>query len=145
MPDMPVNKNCQYKRHKKSSGQSLVETLVGFMLLIPIGLVSYDLTYILIACQNNEQLADNAARAAARHGDPVSAQKSVQLAIDDFQQTANYGNVSLTDFTYNDQNNGQIYLALKMDVNIPVVFASWRTMTVNAQSVQPIVGIPAPR
>ncbi len=140
---MPISRH--FKSRKNRKGQSLIETLTGFMILIPIGLLSYDLTYILIATQNNEMLADNAARAAASHSDPVTAQDSAQKALGDFQQTSNYGTVALNDFTYNDENNGQVSLTMTMTIKIPVVFGPWSTMTVNAQSVQPIVGIPAPR
>ncbi len=133
------------RKQRSRTGQSLVETLAGMMILVPLALVSYDLTFLLMANQNIERLADNAARVAANYSDPADAQKAAQNAIDDFQQSSNYGKASLSTFDYNNLNNGQIALVIKMDVNIPVVFGSWRTMTMNATAVQPIVGIPIAR
>ena len=141
---LPAHMPRQAKR-RSHIGQSLVETLTGFMLLIPLGLVSYDLTYLLIANQTNERLADNAARVAANYADPADSKKAAQRAIDDFQQTANYGKVTLSTFDYNNLNNGEIVLVIQMDVTIPVALGSWHNMTINAQSVQPIVGVAAAR
>jgi UPF0716 family protein affecting phage T7 exclusion len=126
-------------------GQSLVETMAGIIVIIPLGLFSYDLTYILIANQNNENLADTAARAAANHADNESAQLAAQQAIDDFQQRANYGKITLTLFEFNRADNGQVILATELDAKLPVSFGSWRSMLLSAKGVQPIVGIPAPR
>ncbi len=128
---------------RQSLGQSLVETLAGFIILIPLGLFSYDLTYILIANQNNEKLADNAARAAANHADSSSAQQAAQKAIDDFQQSANYDKITLTTFEFNIGNSGQVSLITQLDMKLPVAFGSWKSATISAKGVQPIVSIPA--
>jgi Flp pilus assembly protein TadG len=132
-------------RARQRLGQSLVETMAGFILLIPLGLFSYDLTYILIANQNNEKLADNAARAAANHADNSSAQLAAQQAIADFQLTANYGKTTLTDFEYNIGDSGQVSVVTQIDAKLPVSFGSWKSVSINAKGVQPIVGIPTPR
>ncbi len=132
----------QTKVRSRRCGQSLIETLAGFMLLIPLGLFSYDLTYILAANQNNENLAENAARAAANHGDLASAKQAAQLAVDDFKKSSTFNNINLTNFSYN-LGSGEINLTTEMVVTLPVPFASWTTMTINAQSLQTIVGTPA--
>lgn len=76
------------KRQQRTTGQSLIETMAGFMLLIPLGLFSYDLTYILAANQNNENLAENCARAAANHNDLASAKQAALLAIEDLKKSS---------------------------------------------------------
>lgn len=132
-------KNCS-----KRKGQSLVETLAGFIILIPLGLFSYDLTFVLMANQANERLADSAARAAANHADNSSAKKAALLTIEDFQQRSSYGKTSLADFEFNTANNEQVILITQMVVKLPVSFGEWKNMTISAKGVQPIVGIPAP-
>ena len=132
-------------RQRLNRAQSLIETMAGLILIIPLGLFSYDLTYILIANQNNEKLADNAARAAANHPDNISAQVAAQDAIADFQQTANYGTITLIDFDYNNGSNGQVSLVTQLNIKLPVAFGSWQSVIVRAKGVQPIVGIPIAR
>ncbi len=119
--------------------------MVGIVILIPLGLFSYDLTCILMANENNEKLADTAARAAANHGDNLTAQQAAQNAIDDFQKSVNSNNISLTDFEYNTGGNGQVSLTTQMDLKLPISFGSWKTLSINAAGVQPIVGIPVAR
>src|SRR5579871_538903 len=129
----------------RRSGQSLVETVAGIVILVPLGLFSYDLTFIMVANESNEKLADNAARAAANHADIASAQQAAQEAIDDFQQSSHYGKVGLTNFDYDPANTGQISLTTQLDTNLPVCFGSWKTISINAKGVQPIIGIPVAR
>ncbi len=126
-------------------GQSLMETMAGLIILVPIGLFSYDLTYILIANENNEKLADNAARAAANHADSSSAQLAAQQAIDDFQTSANYGKTTLAAFEYDMEGSGQISLITQIDTKLPVSFGPWKSISINAKGVQPIIGIPISR
>ena len=130
------------KRITRQSGQSLMETLTGFMVLIPLALFSYDLTFILIASQNNERLAENAARAAANHATNLSAQKAAQQAIDNFNQAAGNDNTSLTSFSFDD--DGQVSLVTQMQIKLPVPLASWSKAIVRARSVVPVLAMPAP-
>ncbi len=131
------------RKRRSQSGQSLIETMVGFLFLIPLALASYDLTFILISSQNNERLAENAARAAANHATNLSAQKAAQEAVDTFNQSAAGNNANLANFSY-DENNGQVSLITQVKIQLPVPFASWQTFTNNAQSIVPIVATPAP-
>lgn len=120
-----------------------METVAGLIFLIPLALFSYDLTFILISSQNNERLAENAARAAANHATNLSAQQAAQQAVDTFNQSAGGNSVSLANFSYDD-DNGQISLITKMEIKLPAPFASWSKATVSAHSVVPIVATPAP-
>ena len=129
-------------RWRRQSGQSLIETIAGFIFLIPLALFSYDLTFILISSQNNERLAENAARSAANHATNLSAKQAAQQAVDTFNQSAGSNSVSLANFSYDD--NGQISLVTQMEVKLPVPLASWKKATVSARSVVPILAYPAP-
>jgi len=142
---MPICKMRAKARQRLCKGQSLMETMAGLMLLIPLGLFSYDLTYILIANENNEKLADNAARAAANHADNSSAQVAAQDALNDFLTSANYGKTTLTDFKYDTDGSGQVSVITQIDMKLPVAFGSWKSVTISAKGVQPIVGIPVSR
>jgi len=133
----------RYQFPRRQPGQALIETVAGLILLIPLALFSYDLTFVLISNQNNERLAENAARAAANHLTSLSAQQAAQQAVDNFNQSAGTNNISLTNFSY-DLSNEQIILTTQMEVTLPVPLASWKTMTIQAQSIVPIVAIPAP-
>ncbi len=130
-------------RHKRS-GQALIETVAGLVLLIPLALFSYDLTYILISNQNNERLAENAARAAANHLTLLSAKQAAQQAVDNFNQSTGNNGTRLADFSYDQGSSGQVALTIRMEVILPVPFGSWKTMIIQAQSIVPIVAIPAP-
>lgn len=57
---------------KKNKGQSLLELSIGLAALIPIMLVVFDLSVIVIAIQSNDSLCREAARNAAA-GDPSTA------------------------------------------------------------------------
>jgi Flp pilus assembly protein TadG len=132
-------------KQRSNAAQSLIETMAGIVIIIPLGLFSYDLTYIIVANQNNELIADTAARAAANHGDNSSAQLAAQQAIDDFQKSANYGKTSISDFQYNVDGSGQVIVCTQLNANLPVALANWTAVTISAKGVQPIVGVPIPR
>ena len=131
------------KKIRCQSGQSLIETLTGFIVLIPLALFSFDLTCILVSSQNNERVAENAARAAANRPTALAAQQAAQQAVDDFNQANGKDSVSLANFTYDD-DNGQVVLITQMEVKLPVPLASWSKTIVSARSILPIVALPAP-
>jgi Flp pilus assembly protein TadG len=129
-------------RFTKRSGQSLIETLAGMIFLIPLALFSYDLTYIIIASESNERLAENAARSAANNPTSLAAQKAAQQAVDNFNDNSNKNHVILESFIFDD--NGQVSLITQMQIALPVPLASWSQVTTSAHAVVPIVAYPAP-
>jgi hypothetical protein len=74
---MPRN-NCQRRRR----AQSIIETLVGIIFLIPVVLFLFDIAVLILANTANDHLAKAAARAAA------SATDSTGAAGDSFALTA---------------------------------------------------------
>jgi hypothetical protein len=128
--------------YRRQSGQSLIETLSGFILIIPLALFSYDLTFILISSQSNERLAENAARSAANHATSLSAKQAAQTAVDTFNQTSGGNTASLVSFDFDD--DGQISLITQIEIKLPVSLASWSKVITSAHAVVPVVAYPAP-
>lgn len=67
---------------KKTNGQSLVETLLGIMVLIPILLLVADFAIVFFAVQSNDAKCRNAVRAAAA-GKPEEAILRARAIIGD--------------------------------------------------------------
>jgi Flp pilus assembly protein TadG len=124
-------------------GQSLIETLVGFMVLIPLGLFSFDLTVLLMANQNNRQLAENAARAAANQPNSLQAIEAATGALKGARKASAIKNATILDVTYSP-GTGQVSVTTEVDVQLPVSFPGMKTVNLRANAVQPIVAIPAP-
>lgn len=68
------------RQARKKQAQSFVELVVGMVVLIPIVLVLFDLTVIVIAVQVNDSTCRDAARLAAS-GDPTQAQIRAGAAV----------------------------------------------------------------
>jgi len=85
----------------RSSGTSLIETLAGFIIIIPIALVAMDLTTVISASQINEHLVEDAARAAANQVGTQNAQAAAQTALQSYPINRPIVSVVITDFNYN--------------------------------------------
>ena len=88
------------------SAQSLVELATGITVLIPVVLLFFDLSLIVIAVQTNENIAKNAARVASM-GSPLQYQSRAQSSVN---QAANnhsgpISNISLVSATTNLTQN----------------------------------------
>lgn len=81
-----MNTNC-----RRGKAQSLVEITVGIVIFIPVLLVLFDLSMILFASQQNENMCRNAAQAAAT-GDPAQAEARARIVVDQ-QNQSHFGNV----------------------------------------------------
>jgi len=135
---MPQNR---LKRTRKR-GQSLVETLAGFLILIPLGLFSFDLTVLLMANETNRQIAENAARAAANQ---LGLSRATQAAIGAINKTPKSGtitNITILDLNY-DVGSGKVSVTTEIDVQLPVTFPGVGKINLRYTAVQPIVAIPA--
>ncbi len=132
-------------RGKRSRrGLSLVETAIGFIILIPIGLVAIDIVTLFSASQNNEQWSEMAARAAATSGDQKSAEKAAEMALADFTSTPVMQNLTISDVDF-DVAHGNVQVVTAMQVKLPVPFPGFSEVTCTASAIQPIVSFPAPR
>ena len=72
---------------KRRRAQSVIELVVGIMVLIPIVLTIFDLCVIVIACQLNDSTARDACRAAAS-GAPVYTTNGYTPVLSDLQTAA---------------------------------------------------------
>ncbi len=155
MQDLPSNKRRaqqvngrRARKHasrcvRREKAQSLVETMVAFFILIPIGLIGIDLTVLFSSTQQNEQLAEQATRAAASQGSQDAARLAAQGALDRFTPSGITTSVTLQDLKY-DLTAGTVSVSTEMTVKLPVPFPYFSQAIVSASSVHPLVSIPAP-
>jgi Flp pilus assembly protein TadG len=134
---------AKLRKLRRRNGQSLVETMIAFLVLIPIGLVALDMTVFISSTQQNEQLAETAARSAATTGDEGGARLVAQDAIDHFQTSAVIQSVSL-DFVKFDTGTGFVQVGILMDVKLPVPFPGYSVINCRASATQPIVSTRPP-
>lgn len=132
------------KRRRRSRGQSLIEALVGFMVLIPIGLAAVNVVCLISTSQNNEQWAETAARAAALRIDKASATKAATDALSDCESNSIVQSIQITNMDFNPAS-GHVTVSTAMDVKLPVPIPGFSTATCTATSIQPIVATPAQR
>ncbi|MCA9803947.1 MAG: hypothetical protein KC777_18380 [Cyanobacteria bacterium HKST-UBA02] len=131
------------RQRRKTRGQSLVETLAGFMILIPLGLVAVNIITMISCSRNNSEWAEQAARAAAKRLDGSSAEKAAENAINLCTLNNVITNVVVESVNY-DLSEGQVTVTTLMDVKLPVPFPGWSTVQFHNASAQPIVATPAP-
>lgn len=132
------------RRRRRRKGQSLIEAMIGFMVLIPIGLAAVNVVCLVSTSQTNEQWAEIAARAAATRMDQASALKAATEALSDLErnQIIEDVQISSTDFSL---ATGHVTVFTSMKVKLPVPIPGFSEVTCSASSIQPIVSTPAPR
>lgn len=139
-----MSRNRAGAGHSKrpAHGQSLVEAMIGFLVLIPIGLMVINLVTVVTATQANEQWAEAAARAAACQGTMAGAERAAQLALERFKPSNVMNSVQVEKVQF-DPVNGQVSVSTVMEVSVPVPSPLLSKMQCHAASIQPIVAIPA--
>lgn len=94
----------------RKRGQSIIETVVGIMFLVPIVLFLFDIAVLVLCNTANDNLAKSACRAAASavngsgQGDANSAFSSATTVADSFAVSSIIGKTGgsfLTGFSYN--------------------------------------------
>lgn len=132
------------KQRGRAKGQSLIEVMVGLLIIIPIGLAAVDIVVLTNATQNNEELAETAARAASTKGNAASATNAVEQIVQRVAINSVVQSVDVDDVNF-DLSKGTVSVSLLMTVKMPVPFPNFSTVTCKASAVQPIVSTPAPR
>lgn len=108
-------------RSNRKRGQSIIETVVGIMFLVPIVLFLFDIAVLVLCNTANDNLAKSTCRAAASAtngsgtGDATSAFQSATQVADSFNASSIIGKSGasfLTGFSYNatgaaDSGGGQ--------------------------------------
>ena len=132
------------RKNRRERGVSLVETMAGFIILIPIGLAAIDVVTLVSTAQTNEQWANNAARSASRQSEPYGATLAAQKTVEKFVLTGPILSLSVVDVEF-DLGTGKVTVATEMQVKVPVPIPFLEdTMTFRADAIQPIVSTPAP-
>ena len=137
----------------RSRGSSIIETVVGLTVVIPILLVVVDCAAVVIAQTSNDALCKHAARAAAEcatfadnPGPPVAI--GGQTAAQQVIQQYNAGNPSLTTNAQctvtplpnaTQWQNVRVNTTLTAVLPVPVPFTNTTNFTFQAQSQEPVV------
>ncbi|MBX9569915.1 MAG: hypothetical protein K2X77_13540 [Candidatus Obscuribacterales bacterium] len=151
---------------RKPLAQSIIETVVGIIFLIPIVLFLFDVAVLVLSNTANDNLAKSAARAAASATDSAGkgngddAEKSAKAIADNFATSPiiqKSGGSFVTGFFWNGGSgnqvstgdpitpapgDGQVAVITTMRVVLPVPFPFLPAHTdFKAKAVEPIVSI----
>lgn len=122
----------------------MVETMVGFIIIVPIGLAAIDIVILLSTSQSNEQWAEMAAKSASRRGNEQDALKAAQDTISQCTRDNVVTNIQVADVNF-DITHGQITVDTVMDVNLPIPIPFMPPQVqFRANSTVPIVSTRAP-
>lgn len=135
-------KRARGKMRRSGRGASLVEAIVGFIVIIPIGLAAVDIVSLIATSQTNEQAAEQAARAAACQRSDQGAQKAAQDSIDQMQPNSMMCAITIDTVTY-DPAHGQVTVFTNMQVQMPIPMPFLNKVNLRASAMQPIVAFPA--
>lgn len=125
------------------SGSSMVETLAGFVVLIPIALAAVDVVAFVSAVDSNEHLAEAAARGAAKASSQDSAQTVAEDVVKHCTPPWMVQRVMIDDVEY-DLGKGMVSVATLMQMKLPVPLPGYEEISCRASSIEPIVSTPAP-
>lgn len=128
---------------KRSSGSSMVETLAGFVVLIPIALAAVDVVAFVSAVDSNEHLAEAAARGAAKAASQDGAQTIAEDVVKHCTPPWMVQHIMIDDVEYN-VGKGMVSVATLMQVKLPVPVPGYSEVSCRASSIEPIVFTPAP-
>ena len=156
---------------KPQKGQSIVETVVGIIFLIPIVLFLLDIAVLVMANTANDNLAKSVARAAASAKDSSSGEGTAQAAVNAARTTADTmaessiinkpGGSFLTGFCWNQDgtpntqgtswpssspqpSTGNVAVVTTMKVKVPVPFPFLPSeIDFHAKAVEPVVSCAA--
>jgi Flp pilus assembly protein TadG len=132
------------QRRRRRSGASLVETMAGFIIIIPIGLAAIDIVILLSTSQTNEQWAEMAAKAACRRNNEQEAIEAAQKVAGQCPIDNVITNLTVADVNF-DITHGQVTAETVMDVKLPIPVPFMpEQVQFRANSTQPIVSTRAP-
>lgn len=142
------------KKASRDHAQSLVEAVVGLIILVVIVLAILDISVLIMAGTISDNLAKQAARAAANTTDSASANKAVQDAQKQFPASGTYKSATLTLVGFNPQKPttnynymGSVTVQAKVTVQLPVPIPLLNvgpTIDISANQTEPIVAVPPP-
>jgi Flp pilus assembly protein TadG len=129
---------------RRRAGTSMIEMMAGALILIPIVLLAVDGAYVMICSKANQELADHASRIAANKALPAMATTAATNTVAAYRKTENIDSVKIERMDF-DTKRKIVTVVTIMDVRVPVPFPGMAPTRLTAQSIHPIVAIPAER
>lgn len=125
--------------HRK--GQSIIEVVVGIILIVIALLALADLVVVVQAGMINGDLAARAARAAANQEDSASATSVAEDVANKFATSTIISGVDEIKVTLNSPANGQLTVdsTIKVNVPFPIPGLNLNPVTLTTQSVGPML------
>lgn len=118
------------------------------MVLVPVVLAIIDLAVVVIGGEIVNDLAKQAARAAANSVDAAEANTAVQDVVKTFSTSPTYKNLTLSLDKYDGTHDGQTTVLASVTVVLPVPVPFLNvgpTIALKTQATEAIVGIAPPR
>jgi hypothetical protein len=129
-------------------GQSIVEVVVGGLILVPVVLAIIDLAVVVLGGEICNDLAKQAARAAANAASQPEALASVADVQSHFHASGTYSGLTLVLSQYDGTPTGIATVQSSVIINLPVpvpLLHVGPNMGVKSQATESIVGIADPR
>jgi len=131
------------RKRRGRKGVSLIEAMIGLIVIIPIGLAAIDMYTFMVVAQQNEELSETAARVAATKGSQQGAEAAISEIIDRVQISSVIKSVNADQIKY-DPVAQKVTVTTSMLVHMPVPFPNYTDLNCQATSMEPIVATPAP-
>ena len=129
---------------RRQKGQSLIEVLIGGLILIPIALAVIDLSVLVIGGQICNDLAKQASRAASIASSSAGATAAIADVQSKFQTSSTFQSLSLKMLKYDATSDGIVSVGCSVTVVLPIsipVFNVGPNVPIQTQHTTPIVGI----
>jgi len=140
-----MNNGAFVNSRRKRRGNILIEAVIGFTLLIPLGLFAADVVVMTHTAQVNEEFAESLARLCATLMTQDNAYKACQDVIKLYAPPNNVTSVNLEYLTF-DVGLRKVTIDTSMTYTLPVPIPGQnKAQVVEANVTQPIVSFPAPR
>jgi Flp pilus assembly protein TadG len=133
-----------HNNRRKTRGASLIETMAGFFVFIPLAFFGVDIAVISNAAQVNEEFAEQLARLCSTISDKPDAIKACNDVLAIYQKPSNVNSVNLDNVDF-DLGLQEVRIMTSMDVQVPIPFPGWNHQLLTANAMQPIVSFPAPQ
>jgi hypothetical protein len=130
---------ARVKRKDRDLGSSIMESLAGLILIIPMSLLFVDVAALVLAQTANDALAKQAARSAAQTANPADAQTAVNTVIQNYHQskllTINSGVISV--YT---ADTITVVTNITCTLPVPLPFVGITSQNFVAAATEPVVG-----
>ncbi len=136
------------KTIRRKRGQSLIEILVGSIVLVPLVLAIIDLAVVIMGGDICHELAKQAARAAANSATVGEATTAVADVETNFVKSSTYQSLVLKLQKYDGTHDGIASVLCTVTILLPVPIPFLKvgpTFSIETQASEPIVGIAPPR